>query len=399
MKKIKIGFLWHNVSSCNLGVGALAISNMLLIDSILKELGLEGEFYTIGDSEVSDVENKRLVESQINYQFTHIPISVKKILTNFNEFQKFKNLIAEMDYLIDNGAGDSFADIYGLKRFFIQAFTKIYAILFNKKPILAPQTIGPFKNTIAQVIAGIIIKKASLTFARDSISFELGKKLGDCKLSTDVALTMPYQKHLFDTQFIHVGLNVSGLLWNGGYTENNQFGLNHSYREFIEKCIEFFLAIPNVKVHLVSHVIAMPQTVSLEDDYSACLELQKKFKNLILAPRFTNPIKVKNYISGMDFFTGGRMHSTIAAFSSGVPVVPYAYSRKFEGLYHTFGYNHVLDAKKLTLTEAMDYMSKSFYDRDNLRKDILTSQVRVNDLIDTYTSYVKAYFKKTLNVN
>lgn len=49
--KIKIGFLWHNVSSGNLGVGALSISNILYVKDALDSIGLEGEYFTIGDNE------------------------------------------------------------------------------------------------------------------------------------------------------------------------------------------------------------------------------------------------------------------------------------------------------------------------------------------------------------
>ena len=40
---------------------------------------------------------------------------------------------------------------------------------------------------------------------------------------------------------------------------------------------------------------------------------------------------------------GARMHACIAAFSSGVPVVPMAYSRKFEGLFGSLGYDRTVD--------------------------------------------------------
>lgn len=39
--KIKIGFLWHNVSSGNLGVGALSISNILYVKDALDSIGLK----------------------------------------------------------------------------------------------------------------------------------------------------------------------------------------------------------------------------------------------------------------------------------------------------------------------------------------------------------------------
>ena len=54
----------------------------------------------------------------------------------------------------------------------------------------------------------------------------------------------------------------------------------------------------------------------------------------------------KNYISKMDFFIGARMHATIGALSSGVPVIPFSYSRKFEGLFNSIDYPFVIEATK-----------------------------------------------------
>jgi polysaccharide pyruvyl transferase WcaK-like protein len=49
----------------------------------------------------------------------------------------------------------------------------------------------------------------------------------------------------------------------------------------------------------------------------------------------------------MDIFLGARMHSTIGAFSAGVPVIPFSYSRKFEGLFQSLEYPYVLNAREL----------------------------------------------------
>lgn len=37
---MKFGLLWHSFSSGNLGVGALSISNMLLIDEAARKCGI-----------------------------------------------------------------------------------------------------------------------------------------------------------------------------------------------------------------------------------------------------------------------------------------------------------------------------------------------------------------------
>lgn len=65
------------------------------------------------------------------------------------------------------------------------------------------------------------------------------------------------------------------------------------------------------------------------------------------------------------------MHSTIAAFSSGVPVVPMAYSRKFNGLFiDTLDYNHLVDLKKDDSKTILENISSSFGSRESLQKEI-----------------------------
>ncbi|EGQ9441023.1 polysaccharide pyruvyl transferase family protein, partial [Vibrio cholerae] len=109
---MKIGFLWHNVSSGNLGVGALSISNMILVNKACKEIGISAEFITIGDEEITDENNKSLVESQIGISFNHKVINVKKLILNPVLLFNYIKYINSLDVVLDIGAGDSFSDIY-----------------------------------------------------------------------------------------------------------------------------------------------------------------------------------------------------------------------------------------------------------------------------------------------
>lgn len=53
-----------------------------------------------------------------------------------------------------------------------------------------------------------------------------------------------------------------------------------------------------------------------------------RFPECIFPNDFITALDVKNYICNMDILIAPRMHASIAAFSSGVPVLPFAYSRK-----------------------------------------------------------------------
>ena len=65
------------------------------------------------------------------------------------------------------------------------------------------------------------------------------------------------------------------------------------------------------------------------------------------------------------------MHATIAAFSSGVPVVPMAYSRKFNGLFQeTLCYSQLIDLKKDSQKEILQTIHSAFSNREQLKKEI-----------------------------
>ena len=83
----------------------------------------------------------------------------------------------------------------------------------------------------------------------------------------------------------------------------------------------------------------------------------------------------------MDLFSGARMHSTIGAVSSGVPVIPVAYSRKFNGLYGSLQYQWLIDAKSdMTVEDAI----KTFFDYKN----------RISELCQSVTVAKEIYLKK-----
>ena len=144
-----------------------------------------------------------------------------------------------------------------------------------------------------------------------------------------------------------IGFNVSGLLYNGGYNRKNYFGLSFDYKAFVDKLLEKLVADNRFEVHMLPHVNTEVNPV--DDDYAVCVLLARKY-GCHVAPRYDSPVDAKGYIAGMDLFTGARMHSTIGAISSGVPVIPVAYSRKFNGLYGSLEYPWLIDAKaKITV--------------------------------------------------
>ena len=157
----------------------------------------------------------------------------------------------------------------------------------------------------------------------------------------------------------HVELNPEHLEIDVKYAEGPFKYLTNKWR---------FLPHPDgCEIHLVPHVISWAGG-GVEDDHAASLALREEFPSVTVAPAFTSPSEAKSYIAGLDFFMGARMHACIAAFSSGVPVVPMAYSRKFAGLFGSLGYDETVDCTSLSAEEILARIFDAYGRRADLAR-------------------------------
>ncbi len=362
---LKIALLFHSAKNDNLGVGALSVSEVEILRQIAQVRGLDVQI-TVIDS------------------FGPRPpyicgndVQVTMLRPMRHPFTFFRT-VRQNDLVIDIGGGDSFADIYGWKRFTKMHLLKYLVHLSGRALVLAPQTIGPFRSRLRQAIAAQSIRMSKIVVTRDALSTAALQTMGvGCRTieASDVALRLPFTPpapRAAGTP-VRVGLNVSGLLMNGGYTRNNMFGLKMDYGTLIRSLITDFLAHPDgCELHLVPHVISWDRS-ALEDDYQASLDLAVAFPEVKVAPRFASPSEAKSYIAGLDFFMGARMHACIAAFSAGVPVVPMAYSRKFAGLFGSLGYHHTVDCTAETAAAIQQKIQTAYDGRAALAHDMLAA--------------------------
>src|SRR3546814_2742895 len=86
-------------------------------------------------------------------------------------------VIARQDCILDIGAGDSFADIYGLKRFLFLWASKMMAVARHVPIMLSPQTIGPFTRQPYRMLAKLALERADCVVARDEESFKALREL------------------------------------------------------------------------------------------------------------------------------------------------------------------------------------------------------------------------------
>ncbi|MDR0232171.1 MAG: polysaccharide pyruvyl transferase family protein [Dysgonamonadaceae bacterium] len=381
---MKIALLWTNPYCDNRGVGALTYSLLYILHEISKENNLSFEYFIIGTaSKPFNKDTVKIMDLEVpvtnvrRFGSTGCKELIKKIV-----FNKQYRLYSQFDYVLDIGLGDSYTDIYGIDRFKMINTTRQLFINKNIKQLLSPQTIGPFNNLRIKQEAIKTINKCAVVLARDKQSYDFltentaQKNIGEI---IDMAFYMPYCKKGFSKGFVHVGLNISALLWHGGYTKDNQFGLVVDYKILIRNIIDYFLSVPNVKIHLVPHVVS--SGYHDENDYAVSYHLVESYNDerIVLSPLFLTPVLAKNYIAGLDFFAGARMHATIAAFSSGVPVYPMAYSRKFNGLFmDTLDYPYMGDMKVQTNDEILSGIKDAFEKKDELKAII---QNRMNGIV------------------
>lgn len=394
MANMKIGLVGLDFNSGNKGCEALAYAFLELLNTIAKEHNM-----MINAVLLQKLPTKQFVKNQFSiknikeyyhpkYSYSNLKIDMI-MLFHTTKYTFYRNSISKLDYVIDFTGGDSFSDIYGMDRFVTRTKFKESIIKHGVPLILGSQTIGPFLDDKAAAFAAKILKNSREVFVRDELSNECVKSISgrNAVLTTDVAFALPYQKIVFPTtDKVRVGFNPSGLLWHGGYSGNNQFGLSVDYRDYCNSVIQRLNMDGRFEVHLILHSFEDNDYNISDNDLVAAKELHAIYPTTILAPKFNSCIDAKNYISAMDIFIGARMHATIAAYSSCVPVIPFSYSRKFEGLYSALGYEYVLNGRKLETSVCIEKTFEWIYKRTNLQKAIQRGNDSIDAKLDTFKS-------------
>lgn len=383
-QQIRIGLLWHSASSGNLGVGALTVGNMTLAREVAASMGLEPHFVVMsmrdGDSPLDLGDDVEVLS-----------IDTRTMLS----LSGFWATVGRLDCVLDIGAGDSFADIYGPKRFAFLWLSKMLSIARGVPLVLSPQTIGPFTKPVYRALGAAAIRGSAATFARDQKSLDVTRAMAPqarAELAVDVAFVLPFEDRSAERGGlkIRVGVNASGLLFHQAETGTNRFGLDYDYATFTRALLGRLCARDDMEVHLVTHATSNGDPT--DDDGRLADRLAQEFPSAIRVPKFASPSAAKSYISSLDFLVAARMHACIGALSAGTPVVPVAYSRKFSGLFGLLGYDHVLPMHGMNEEQSLAFVLERIDRRAELGRAETEANRKVKDLLDVYRGALKHIF-------
>jgi polysaccharide pyruvyl transferase WcaK-like protein len=325
--------------------------------------------------------------------------------------------VVEADLVGDVRGGDSFSDIYGMRRF-LSSFLIVWTVVLVKGTIVQfPQTYGPYCSPLARWLARYLLRRSSTIIARDKQSQRVAQELvGPAQqvlLSPDVAFSleavMPERLELDpplpsapssvlcppSSAVKPIGLNVNGLMFHGGYTRDNMFELKLDYAAFLPELVIALLAEQPGELWLVPHTYAAG---NVESDNEASEQLRDglppelRTRVRLVAGEYDQH-ELKWIIGQCDFFIGSRMHSCIAALSQGIPCVGVAYSQKFAGVFESVGMEKwVVEARSSNQHEAVSRIVALYRQRNGVRQALLwrADQAR-QQLIDLFRELVRRH--------
>jgi len=389
----------------NMGVSALAVSmiknivevkpdakiSLLIGNRTAKTINLDIEGRTIP---IHVVNHRISPKAKIReHLFTIFLLAVLQRALPFKSVSKriiqanpWLNALQEADFIGDIHGGDSFSDIYGLPSFIIGALPNFTVFLMKKKLVLLPETYGPYKHPIAVFIAKQVLRRSFLIYARDKESAAYASNLlgNDSKnkvyFCPDIAFTMqamkvnnPEVNPPINENLAHplIGINVNGLMYNGGYTRGNMFGLKFDYKLFVKNVVKRLLTETTAHILFVPHAFGPPGNINNDPD--ACRDVFQSIINesngrLHLVTKVYNQSEIKDIIGTCDFFIGSRMHACIAGLSQMIPTIGVAYSKKFRGVFESIGVTDMsIDAREVDMDIAIDRILAAFNRRSDIK--------------------------------
>ena len=388
----KIVLYGIQIDSFNRGVGALTYGHIELLKKSYEFDIIYSLILGKGNSQKNKIVN--INNKQIN--FIEIKFDWKLFLLVILQMPFFKlfgltfnnNVLVffkDVDIICANNGGDSYSDIYGLKRLFLEFISIIIPELMGLKVIFTPQTIGPFNTLLGKIMGAIPLLLAAKIFTRDKKGDKFLNTIGKKSIRTrDVSTFMQPQKVDYTVKQNTIGININGLMW-----ENTYDGLENcfdNYKILLKQLVDKLLE-QNYNILLIPHTYSITEDFC-ENDYKAILQFIQNYKDeskvTYLNQEYLAP-ELKYIISQCDFFIGSRMHSNLAALTTSTPTAALSYSYKFEGTFKMFNVEEcVINAKDMENNEIPQVIDK-ILNLINEKSQIKDKLQRINKNVEEFS--------------
>jgi polysaccharide pyruvyl transferase WcaK-like protein len=317
----RVAVLWAEPHSTNLGVQVLSRGTEALLRRVWPTADIVFQGYGPGDAPIRVGHHRTVLRNHLS---SHSPLAT---------------WMRGFDLVVDMRGGDSFADIYGLRRLVTMTALGELATRAGVPVVLGPQTIGPFDGVRGRLLARLSLRHARSVMARDPVSAEVAAGLGRRAdvLTTDVvfALPQPVPDGRRD-----VVVNVSGLLW-----QPNPHVDASAYRRTVQDlCLR--LAAEGRRPTLLAHVLDTPQADNAADNDVPAVHAAAEATGLrpeVVVPESLDHVRA--VLASAEVVVASRMHACLNALSVGRPAVALAYSRKFAPLMTALDWPFTVDLR------------------------------------------------------
>lgn len=372
-----------NSSYRNRGCEAIVRGTIAILESKYgKNLSIEmGIFNSAADAEAQQVEERDLRVRAWSlkvkkYSCVWIRRQLNKRL-RFRFFDQCSDLqrVLEKRPLVLQVGGDNYSLDYGVPRKFFHLDRTIWRT--GCRSFLWGASVGPFSDDPNfEKEAVLHLAGFDGIFVRESLSANYLKShgLGDNTYHiADPAFAMEpcapaAGKEIPDKLEEFVGLNLSPIMW--------RYARGWTYSRWEEQTVLFVeqLCRKFPRILLVPHVTA-PTLERCDAQFLAriALKLPSGMREQIVAlPTHLSAAELKHCIARLPLFIGARTHSTIAAFSQGVPTVSIAYSVKAAGLNDDiFGHqDYVIPISEFEATRSASRIEDIWNRRDMVRSEL-----------------------------
>ena len=299
-------------------------------------------------------------------------------------FESYK----KADVVIDL-SGDSFSDSKGGMAL-VNIVCLLPAVMLRKPFVFYSQSIGPF-NWYSELLARFCLNRAKAIIVREELSADIIKKMNIKNKNIFIRADCAFALDAVSPEQADKILAKEGII-----LDQNKIVVSFSMSSLMEKAIPYYILmmaflVDRLKEEFGAEILMVPHVAHAEwlgkDDRSTQNEILKALKNAfnihVIRGEY-NPMELKGIIAKADIFIGCRMHSCIAALSSGVPTLALGWSHKYRGIMKEVGLDRFVvdkwDAQLECIENDLMKSIKEIYDHKMEIIDLLEERSRDAEL-------------------